>query len=394
MHAVRLLHKHLQQACPTIHARRLAVLMAATHTLAHHQQLTITALGRALDSEAQVKHNIKRMDRLAGNTVLLTESPMLYAAVTQWLLGGVSQPIIVVDWSDLTPDRQWQLLRAAIPVGGRTLTIYEEIHPQKTATSRRVHRAFLKTLKALLPPTICPIIVTDAGFRTPWFNAVRALGWHWVGRIRNRDMIQFAGKNTWFTGKLLYAKATRQPKGLGEALWVRSNPIPCHLYLVRKPKQGRINKSVFGDPVRAKHSQKHASREREPWLLAASPGLAGLTAKAMVAIYQTRMQVEEAFRDIKSERYGLGLSASLTKNPDRLAILLLIGALALFALWLVGSAGVKQNLHHRYQSNTTRHRCVLSTVYFGMQIMRRTPTRFTTSQLLTSIAVLQERLAA
>ena len=49
-------------------------------------------------------------------------------------------------------------------------------------------------------------------------------------------------------------------------------------------------------------------------------------------IYRTRMQIEEAFRDLKSERYGLGLSASQTRVDHRLAVLLLIGALALLVL--------------------------------------------------------------
>jgi hypothetical protein len=50
-------------------------------------------------------------------------------------------------------------------------------------------------------------------------------------------------------------------------------------------------------------------------------------------IYLTRMQIEEAFRDLKSERYGLGLSASQTRVvAHRLAVLLLIEALALLVL--------------------------------------------------------------
>jgi len=27
-----------------------------------------------------------------------------------------------------------------------------------------------------------PIVVTDAGFRTPWFKEIESLGWDWVGR--------------------------------------------------------------------------------------------------------------------------------------------------------------------------------------------------------------------
>jgi hypothetical protein len=35
------------------------------------------------------------------------------------------RPLIVIDWSDLKADRTWCLLRAAVPVGGRTLPVLD-----------------------------------------------------------------------------------------------------------------------------------------------------------------------------------------------------------------------------------------------------------------------------
>ncbi|MFQ6024520.1 MAG: IS4 family transposase [Acidiferrobacterales bacterium] len=392
MHAVQLLHKRLQDTCPHIHTRRLTVLITATATLTRHHLLTITELGRALISDALVKHNIKRMDRLVGNALLFAERAGIYAALAKWLLGSAKQPTIIVDWSDLTEDRQWQLLRASVPAGGRALTLYEEVHPLKRLANRRVHRRFLANLKSLLPSGLRPILVTDAGFRATWFKMVSALDWDWVARIRNRDFVRLQDEESWKPCKALHARATTKAKALGEASWVRSNPTPCTLHLVRKRKQGRIKKSAFGERVCSSHSRKCAAREREPWLLAASLGLGDRSAQAIVGIYRARMQIEEAFRDIKSERLGLGLSASHTRDPERLSILLLIGALALFLLWLAGSASIKQQTHRHYQSNTTRDRLVLSAIYLGMQIMRRTPAAFTRQQLLCPIVELQAHL--
>jgi predicted small integral membrane protein len=48
------------------------------------------------------------------------------------------------------------------------------------------------------------------------------------------------------------------------------------------------------------------------------------------------MQIEEAFRDLKDARFGVGLSLSHTTQAERLAVLLLIAALAQLALWLGG----------------------------------------------------------
>jgi hypothetical protein len=63
-----------------------------------------------------------------------------------------------------------------------------------------------------------------------------------------------------------------------------------------------------------------------------------MSAAAVVAIYSGRMQIEQTFRDIKNPRWGLGLSDSQTRQPERLATLLLIGALACYALWLIALA--------------------------------------------------------
>lgn len=76
---------------------------------------------------------------------------------------------------------------------------------------------------------------------------------------------------------------------------------------------------------------EQAKAQTEPWLLAASPTLAELDAQAGVDLYSGRMPIEQSFREVKNPRWGRGLSLSQTTRPDRLAILLLIGAWAMFA---------------------------------------------------------------
>jgi hypothetical protein len=60
----------------------------------------------------------------------------------------------------------------------------------------------------------------------------------------------------------------------------------------------------------------------------------------------------------------------LTKNAERLQLLLLIGHLAIFILWLIGLAAELKNLHYDYQANTIKKRRVLSLVFLGLQIIR------------------------
>ena len=113
----------------------------------------------------------------------------------------MNTPLIVIDWSDLTPDRKWQLLRASVAVEGRSMTLYEQVHPQSRATSPRVHRACLTKLSAMLPRGCIPILITDAGFRGAWFKLVERMGWYWIGRIRNRDMVSPAIDDAWAVAK-------------------------------------------------------------------------------------------------------------------------------------------------------------------------------------------------
>ena len=46
--------------------------------------------------------------------------------------------MIIVEWSDLTTDRRWQLLRASLPVGGRAVTLYDDVHPLQKLGNRQV----------------------------------------------------------------------------------------------------------------------------------------------------------------------------------------------------------------------------------------------------------------
>ena len=370
MHALTILHRIVSARLPEIHVKRLASLLAAVEAVVLGSRLTLSDLGRGLCGPVAVKHNIKRIDRLLGNGALHAEGPGLYKALVQQCLTGVTTPLVVVDWSDLTPDRRWQLLRASVALEGRSVTLYEEVHPLSRATALRVHKAFLTRLAAMLPQGCMPILITDAGFRGTWFRLVNQIGWYWVGRIRNRDRVSPVDDSTWAGCKTLYAKATATAQSLGQYQYVRNHPLSCRLVLIKRVSQGRHKKSRLGKRVRSRHSLKNARAQREPWLLAVCPGLAHLSAEAVVAVYAQRMQIEESFRDLKSERFGLGFSSHRSTQKGRLAVLLLVACLASFVLRLIGEVGKAKQLDFRFQSNTRRSRPVLSVINLALQLVR------------------------
>lgn len=389
MHALTILHRILSTSFPEIHAKRLTSLMAAVEAVVLGSQLTLSDLGRGLLGTTTVKHNIKRIDRLLGNRALHTELPHLYEALVRDCLEGVTMPLIVIDWSDLTPDRRWQLLRASVAIEGRSMTLYEQVHPQSRATSPRVHQAFLKKLAAMLPPGCTPILITDAGFRGAWFKLVERMGWYWIGRIRNRDMVSPATGGEWVGCKTLYPLATSQATSLGQFNYVRNHPMLCRMVLVKHADKKRHKKSRLGKRVHSSRSLKNARAQREPWLLAASPELDHLSAQAVVAVYAQRMQIEESFRDLKNEQFGLGFTAGRSTQKNRLGVLLLIACLASFALRLIGEVGKAKQLEFKFQSNTRRSRPVLSVISLALQLVQHGMAAFPPRELKEALGRLR-----
>jgi hypothetical protein len=371
MHATQLLDKPIRIQCQDVHQLRWKALMDITTALIHGKKLTVTGLGRAIDSPAYEKHNIKRADRLIGNVHLKEDGLVVYRAMAHTIIGRLKQPVILVDWSDLSVDREFHFLRASIPVGGRALTIYEESHRQNRAGKPQVHDAFLQTLKSILPSHCRPIIVTDAGFRAPWFRAVQALGWDFIGRVGGHTMICPHGTGDWIRTEYIFDMATTRAKYLGHVDIVRNQPLPCHTYLLRKKKQGRIKKTVFGQRCEMKHSEKNAHRERTPWLIATSLEGGSKITKRVINLYKTRMQIEEAFRDMKNSRWGFSLGEARAYSTIRYNNLLLIGSLATFCIWLIGKMAELRNIHLQYQANSIKHRKVVSTFYLGCQVLRK-----------------------
>ena len=180
MQAKQVLHKLLQKIGSQMHKMRRTALAVNVMAALHGEVLTVTQLGRSITSRAKEKH-----------------------------------------------------LRASVPLRGQSLTLYEEVHPAKSKEKPTVHRRFLQRLQAMLLPDCRPIMLTDAGFRTPWFKQVEALGWDWVGRIRNRHQLQLGGEDAWIPCKALYDKATPTPKALGPARLTLSNPIVWGFHRVR-----------------------------------------------------------------------------------------------------------------------------------------------------------------
>lgn len=335
-----------------VDVRRFAMVLALVDALLAGGRLSLTALGRALASGAAPKHRIKRVDRFLGSSRARNERLVYYAAVAQRLLGQSRRPVVLLDWTQVTGE--FYALVAAIASQGRAVPIYSEVHPKKWLGNRAVQQRFMLTLAGLLPPKSRPVIVADAGFKTPFFRFVDEMGWDFVIRLRGNCQLKRESPRRHLHFKRAFAMAIDDPRSLGDWIpYAQGHYRPYRIIVGARAVRTR----------RRRNEPFYAKRALEPWLLATN--IRSELPACIVALYATRMQIEETFRDAKNPRLGWALEQASSRSAERLEALLLIAALALVATVLAGAALEERGLARQHQANTVRSRRVLSLVRLG-----------------------------
>lgn len=366
MHVKTFLHNLLS---PVMHNSRCDALSDIVMGILISKKLQLTLVGRSLDSDISERSGIHKVNTFLANEYYHKYSKVIYNAFCSLLIGSKTRPLIIVDWTKL-PNSNMYALRAALAADGRALTLYEEVHPKADENSPQVHKYFLRRLKSLLPKTCKPIMVTDAGFKNPWFKEVLKLKWDYVGRVRGRSHCKDKEDEDFIESKELHVLATVEPRYLGEKILTKKNSLSTHFYIVKEKSKGRKKLTKKGTPSKHKDSLSYSKGGREPWLLVSS--LHGYcAAKKIMKIYKTRMTIEEAFRDMKSSKFGFGMEDNKTLIPERLTTWLMLNMVACFLAWCEGREAEKNKMHYLYQANSIKHRRVLSFFYLGCQMIRK-----------------------
>lgn len=343
---------------PKVHASRLAAVSWAVGALVRGARLTVTGLGRT-GLEVAPKHAIKRADRLVGNEKLLADHDVFFQALAQTMLPRSGRIVLLVDWTKL--DDEHYALFAAAQHSGRALPLRFEVHPIERHGRPDVEEHFLKRLRELLPDREV-VLVTDAGYRTDWFKACEALGFHYVGRLTGYAKVSNNG-GTWISGRALATPFKARPVDLGSTLVTKTRRHPARVVIAPTPPIKRRRKGTR--PLGDRATQKARRAAMQPWVLVTS--LSGQPSE-VVGLYAKRMQIEESFRDFKSPRFGRSLRYSRSSGVLRLSNLLLLDMLASLVLALIGRVAERRKLHRRFQANTARTR-VLSHGYLARAIM-------------------------
>lgn len=385
MPAAQVCQKFLQKSLSHIHAYRRDALISMSMTLVRGASLTLTSIGRYLPGTAKVKHKIKRVDRLLANPRLQNDIPELYCSVSRHIISTLSHLIIAIDWSACWR-QEFQMLRASLLFEGRAIPLLNRIETLKQQGNHDVHVAFLNELKRIIGPYKSVVIVTDAGYQSPWFNHVKDIGWDFVGRIRGNVHSYLDCNERWENAETLTASASKTPKALGTGLLnkTRKSQIRGHFYTYKAiPKKRRTKRVKYGS------SEKEYRRSgKAAWLIFSSIGTD--KARVVINIYGKRMQIEQNFRDEKNPRFGFGWRHSGTTGIARLNVLCLLSMIASVITWFIGYLIELSGKHHSYQANTIKTRRVLSFQTLARNVLRHEPDLITAANLFSAFNIWQK----
>jgi hypothetical protein len=309
-----------------VHATRVLSFANGVVGVMHAAALGIHAIGRGLSDALDLdpKHAVKQVDRLLSNQRI-----NVWEWFSRWVpfvVGDRKELLVAIDWTEFTRDGQATLAIYAVTNHGRaTPLVWKTIDEDKRSEPQI---QLIERLHEILPSNVDVMVLGDRGFGDQNLCAyLDTLGWSYVIRLQDRVKVA-VGDET---------KPARE--------WV---PTTGNVKMIRD-----VLITLEKTPIQAL-VVKHQKAMKEPWCLATNrPDLGGAE---VVKRYSRRFTIEETFRDIKDNRFGLGLSNTRIGSPARRDRLLFIAAVAQALLTVLGAAGEACGLDRILKTNTSPKR--------------------------------------
>jgi hypothetical protein len=314
-----------------LHAKQVQSVTNAVVGVVHAVSLSIHAIGAGLAAArgVQPKHAIKQVDRLLSNPAL--DVWALFGHWVPYVVAGQSAIVVALDWTDFDADGHAMIALSLVTAHGRALPLVWRTVPKARLAGHRnqYEDELLLRFHEVLPAGVQVTILADRGFGDQHLYAVlQDFGFDFIVRFRGAVTVESR------TGEARHAEA-----------WVPANGT------MRCLRGARVTQDRT--PVAAVVCV-HARGMEAPWCLAV--GSATLTGAQAVRLYGRRFTIEEAFRDVKDPRYGLGMSTTHIGDPRRRDRLLLICAMAMTLLTLLGRAGESLGMDRMLKANTVKKR--------------------------------------
>lgn len=323
----------LEEHVKSMRRSRRKTLAAVVAAAMRMKGVGVLALGRAMAGAVGAKHCIKRVWRFLRNDDVETET--ISRALLKVLAPSRGRIVVLADWTDLEP---FQQLVFALPRDGRSLP-FLSVTIRKDAGEGVIvaaERAGLAALARICPPGREVVVVADRGFgHGRWLRDVQNWGGSFVQRIPgyvSLDTGAYGGQAANFP-----VRRGDPPKDHGPCLLTDRDPLPVRLV------------TTF------------AADAKEAWLLVTN---LKDSAAEIVRLYQRRMWIEAAFRDLKNRNWGLGLDVTRLSAPERHDRLFSVLALAYAFLCAFGAAAESLGIDALLKANTAPER-VMSLARIG-----------------------------
>lgn len=349
---------------------KIKAITDMTQALLNNSYLTVSSLGEYSEGNAKVRHKIKRVDRWLSNQSLFESLPSGYKAIFGDFLSIRKNLNILVDWSGCC---NWHesCIRASLVYSGRSITIYQEVHPTQMQQKPEVHRAFLSNLRKIIPIECNVTVITDRGFQMGWFEMVVSMGWDFIGRANQHYCYHIETENKSGHIKELYEVASKQPSYIGKGFLGKNRRMSVFIHAYKESSKKRKDKKIKNKPLYSHLNKIYSAANTTPWVIVTSHPPESRASRHIINNYKSRMQIEQNFRDDKSERFGYGFRFGRTRTVKRISILLFIASVCSFILMIVGAAAENGKLHLSFQANSVKNRRVLSLLTLAKRVLRQ-----------------------
>jgi Transposase DDE domain len=313
-----------------VHATRVLSFGRGVVGVLHAAALGVHAIGRGLADAMGLdpKHAIKQVDRLLSNGGIT-----VWGWFSQWVMFVIAarkELVVALDWTEFDKDDQATIALYLVTSHGRaTPLIWKTVRKSELKNRRNDYEAeVIDRLHEILPKDIDVTLLADRGFGDQkLFVYLDVLGWSYA--IRFRQLIH----------------VTYRERTMSAAEWI---PIGGHAKMLRDVLITTDKTSIPAVVL------KHQKGMKEAWCIATNR--TDLGAAGVVKLYARRFTIEETFRDIKDNHFGMGLSATHIGVPERRDRLLLLAAIAQALLTLLGAAGEACGLDRTLKANTAKTR--------------------------------------